>query len=248
MNRIIKNSLYLLVFLTIVTYGQDNVFYKNIQFDKIYSKDQYDSFKSKLSENLKQDNLTYEETFLDDIIQNDSIIKVFKIQINEPSAVLDNNPIALLSKDIVGKKFSELEYFQTLQNKKITFKKFLGKPILVNLWFTQCKPCVQEIPALNKLKNMFNDKINFVALTFNTKEEVKKFSDKNSFNFIHLVEAESFLKKIGANAYPVNILIDKNGFVDSIEEGVSIIENEKGEFINFDDTLLISKLKLLLNK
>jgi thiol-disulfide isomerase/thioredoxin len=119
----------------------------------------------------------------------------------------------------------EFQFFElrTLDNKKIGINNLKGKPSLLNFWFTSCKPCIEEMPVLNGLKNRFLDSVNFVAITFETKGRVTNFFEKHKFDFTQIINAKSFTDKLGIKAYPVNIFLDKNGFVTNIEIGMPYI-------------------------
>lgn len=83
-------------------------------------------------------------------------------------------------------------------NNGITFNidDLKGKPTLINFWSTICEPCIEEMPLLNQLEKDLNGKVNFIGITFSTKEKVEKFLIKHefSFNFITDVEYKLFEK------------------------------------------------------
>lgn len=108
-----------------------------------------------------------------------------------------------------------------LNSKKVELNDLKGKVTFINLWFTNCFPCVKEIPLLNILKNKFEENVNFVAITFDTKEKVKAFLKKKDFNFQHLVNGKSYLKNdLGNISYPKIIILDQKGVVKYIGEGI----------------------------
>ena len=39
----------------------------------------------------------------------------------------------------------------TITGQKFQLKRMKGKVIVLNFWFTHCIPCIEELPALNKL-------------------------------------------------------------------------------------------------
>lgn len=41
---------------------------------------------------------------------------------------------------------------------------FDGKPALINIWADWCGPCLHEMPALNKLAEVYKDRMTFVGL------------------------------------------------------------------------------------
>ena len=55
---------------------------------------------------------------------------------------------------------------ESLSKNTITLGKVQKKPMILNLWFTQCVPCRAEIPLLNQLQRKYKDEVNFVSMTF----------------------------------------------------------------------------------
>jgi thiol-disulfide isomerase/thioredoxin len=100
---------------------------------------------------------------------------------------------------------------------------------MVNLWFVNCKPCIEEIPELNRIKKNYGDRVNFLAVTFNSKEVINKFLSKNQFDFNHIIDAQSEIDKLNNNSYPLNLYLDKNGIITSYE---SMINNDKKNGVN----------------
>ncbi|MFY0602683.1 MAG: TlpA family protein disulfide reductase [Flavobacteriaceae bacterium] len=110
---------------------------------------------------------------------------------------------------------------KNLKSDRISSNSLKGKVTFINLWFTNCFPCVKEIPLLNILQSKFKNKVRFLAMTFDSKEKVKGFLKKKVFNYEHLVSAKSYLKNdLGNIAYPKIIILDKNGIVRYIGEGI----------------------------
>lgn len=94
-------------------------------------------------------------------------------------------------------------HLKNLKSKKISSNDFKGKTTLINLWFTNCFPCVKEIPMLNVLEKKYKDRVNFLAITYDPKQKVKEFLKRKDFNFQHLVDARSYLhEELGNRAYP----------------------------------------------
>lgn len=113
--------------------------------------------------------------------------------------------------DIVGKPFF-MEQFNNNKGIKLNVDHLKGKPTLINFWSTICEPCIEEIPLLNQLEKELKDKVNFIGITFSTKEKVEKFLTKHefSFNFITDVEYKLF-EKNKVTRYPMTYILDKDG-------------------------------------
>ncbi len=91
-----------------------------------------------------------------------------------------------------------------------------GKYILVDIWATWCVPCVQQIPALNKLEHTFKNKnIAFVSICFSdTKERWNKMVKEKEMSGVQLFAADdsiSFFEDYYVSGIPRFILIDKEG-------------------------------------
>tara|TARA_R110002020_G_scaffold100408_6_gene237388 strand:- start:368 stop:1090 length:723 start_codon:yes stop_codon:yes gene_type:complete len=110
--------------------------------------------------------------------------------------------------------------FQTLNGDSIRIGGEQAKPMLINLWFVGCKGCVEEMPELNRIKAKYEDKVNFVSMTFDEESRVSKFLSRTDFEFTHIVNVEEYIEQIGSSPYPENIFISKQGTIEFIEGGV----------------------------
>lgn len=107
----------------------------------------------------------------------------------------------------------------TLDGKKIKLKSLKGKVVLLNFWFTQCRPCVEEIPTLNKFVEKYKNRNDIVFLApevvaETTVEDVQKFLKRAPFAYqIGLGGREAAMKLYQAKVFPANFIIDKKGIV-----------------------------------
>jgi cytochrome c biogenesis protein CcmG/thiol:disulfide interchange protein DsbE len=92
-----------------------------------------------------------------------------------------------------------------------------GKPLVLNLWFTTCTGCIEEMPALNTVQaDPVNQHIQFLALTYETPTAVRTFLQKRPFHFRHLPAAKAYCD-VFTQAYPLTIFVDKQGVVRAIQ-------------------------------
>ncbi|HEV7781776.1 MAG TPA: TlpA disulfide reductase family protein [Chitinophagaceae bacterium] len=135
--------------------------------------------------------------------------------------VMDKDRKFLYS-DSAGVTASYISYFGnrfaipgivTIDGKTINPADLQGKTVVYNFWFVACKPCVAEIPALNKLvKKYQSDSMVFIAITFDKETRIREFLKKRGFNFqiTNLPQAEiDSLKKIAF--YPFTAIVTKTG-------------------------------------
>lgn len=118
-----------------------------------------------------------------------------------------------------GDKFPE--FSATDINGKIwTNADVKGKVMVLNLWFTGCRPCRAEMPELSKWKDEMPDAM-FFSATYESAEIARPIIEKQGFNWIHLIDNTQFKEFVGNNGYPMTIIVDKAGVVSMIEFGTS---------------------------
>ena len=63
------------------------------------------------------------------------------------------------------------------KDSSITLNDFNDKIIILAFWFTQCTDCIAQFPKEDSLQKEFADDIQFIMVTFNPADKVKKFLD-----------------------------------------------------------------------
>lgn len=101
-----------------------------------------------------------------------------------------------------------------------------GKVMVLNCWFTGCGPCRAEMPELSRWRDEMPD-VMFFSATYERPETARPVLEKTGFNWIHLVGDTQFKEYIGANGYPMTIVIGKDGRVAQVEYGTSPLQRNK---------------------
>lgn len=134
---------------------------------------------------------------------------------------------------------------ETLRGEIINIEDLKGKPTLVNLWFTKCAPCIEEIPTLNKMKSKYGTRFNFLSVTMDKTITVQKFLEKNKFNFTHIVNSSSLTTDLGFNGFPINLFLDKEGTIQKIEGNIPYVKDVDGKMVMSNGGEFIKLLKRL---
>lgn len=99
-----------------------------------------------------------------------------------------------------------------------------GRPVLLNLWATWCGPCVQEMPSLDRLQVLLDDR-NLIVVVLNQEHD----SADRTVDFFHRYNIKNLAVysdptgHIGtilhAHALPMSILIDAKGLMNGFVLG-----------------------------
>lgn len=99
---------------------------------------------------------------------------------------------------------------------EVTSESLLGKIIVINFWALSCKPCIEEIPRLNKLVESYvsDDDIVFFALSPDSKDKTNKFLEKQDIKyrmFVGKKNIENVQSSTDSLVIPYHVIIDRKG-------------------------------------
>jgi len=85
-----------------------------------------------------------------------------------------------------------------MDGKQYTLSGLKGKVVVMNFWFTKCKPYVDEMPGLNKIVEKFENNKNliFLAFSWNKKIDIGSFLKKRSFLYNIIPESMKIVFKL----------------------------------------------------
>ncbi|MCX6170713.1 MAG: redoxin family protein [Ignavibacteriales bacterium] len=129
----------------------------------------------------------------------------------------------------VGKTFPRFS-LKTIDDKKHDETEIKGKVTVINYWAYWCGTCLEERPDLEKIYNDFkNEKFSLLSMhsqigLFNNLEEetelVKNVLKKYPTSFPTLIQTnDNKTPRIGVNAVPTTVILDKKGVVRFEEIG-----------------------------
>lgn len=101
----------------------------------------------------------------------------------------------------------------TIDGKTIGESYFKGRVTVINFWFEACVPCVAEIPGFNELEKKYaGEKVNFLAIGRDSKEDVTDFLKKHPWGFDHVADGQKLAWDTFEImwGFPTTFLVDKN--------------------------------------
>ena len=111
---------------------------------------------------------------------------------------------------------------RTIDGKEISSSELKGKVVVLNFWFIGCPACMSEMPSLNLLAAKFagQEDVVFLSMTEDKFAAVKRFVERERFDYTHAAEAGAAMKLFGFVGYPKNIVVSKTGEVVYWRTGV----------------------------
>lgn len=127
-----------------------------------------------------------------------------EVGISVVNSTMDSSKIGVKFIDFEGNKIDG-EAFSSIETKDIVF---------YNFWKTSCLPCIEEIPLLNKLATKYNNKIDFIAVTYEDRENIKSFLKQYPFNFSHIFIKGTEINRLEIiRSYPTNVIVYKGRII-----------------------------------
>lgn len=160
--------------------------------------------------------------------------------------------IPQLIRSILSKELNEpspVYEISRLDGSLVTGSDFSRKTVIIDFFGTYCKPCIRELPELEKIKEHFKNKKDIVFLIVNVDQpndspgKVKEFKSRYGFDFDFFYDhGGKAHKSFGLNGVPSMVIIDPDNNIRFKKEGYNISESN---FRNYMITLIsrISKNK-----
>jgi peroxiredoxin len=107
--------------------------------------------------------------------------------------------------------------FPDLDGKIVSLSDYKGKLVLLNIWATWCRPCVSEMPSMEKLYNKFKkEDFEILAVSIDTKGKkvVAPFMELHNLSFKALLDTQGTIQEAyRTTGIPESFIIDKNGVI-----------------------------------
>ncbi|PRP51460.1 thiol:disulfide interchange protein [Bacillus halotolerans] len=111
---------------------------------------------------------------------------------------------------------------KTLSGERTSLSDVKGKKVLLNFWATWCKPCRQEMPAMEELQKEHSD-VAVIAVNFTSAEksekQVQTFADTYHLTFPILIDKKGINAEYNVFSYPTTYILDKKGVIQDIHIG-----------------------------
>lgn len=128
-----------------------------------------------------------------------------------------------------------------LSGQQRSLDEFAGKVVLINFWASWCRPCIVEIPSIQRLIEAMADKP-FAVIGVNVGEAERRVQatvKRLNIDFPVLLDKDNAVfKGWGANVLPTAFILDHNGRARYMARGP----------VEWDQTEIIDMLNNLVNQ
>lgn len=108
---------------------------------------------------------------------------------------------------------------KTLDGDDIDLKEYNGKTVFVNFWATWCRPCITEMPSIEKAQERLKDKnIVFIMASNETRGQIKNFKRSHKYDF-NYVQLDMPLEQLNIQGLPTTLIINPEGEIVFSEMG-----------------------------
>ena len=121
---------------------------------------------------------------------------------------------------------------ETADGNSFTLSEQKGKVVLLNFWATWCGPCVEEMPAFEKIYSEYGEEVAVLAVNcLEDKEVVDQFISDNSYTFPIAYDADGTINtKYPTDGIPYTLVIGKDGTVKNIYLGAGSADAQYEEY------------------
>jgi len=102
---------------------------------------------------------------------------------------------------------------EDIEARNIILEEYRGKVVVLNFWATWCKPCIAEMPSIDRMiAELGEEEYVYLAASDENLDKIKKFVEKNphQFQYAHL---KTNIYKLGLSVLPTTFIINREGEV-----------------------------------
>jgi peroxiredoxin len=130
--------------------------------------------------------------------------------------------------------------FPGMDGKMVSLSDFRGKVVLVNIWATWCRSCVDEMPSMEKLyQKLIGEDFEILAVSIDSlgAEVVAPFMKKYKLTFPALIDSAGAIRMgYRTTGVPESFIIDKDGIL--VKKIIGSLDWTKPEILHLFQRLI----------
>ena len=123
--------------------------------------------------------------------------------------------------------FAEKVQLSDLFGKPFDLTEHKGKIVILSIWATWCKPCIEEMPSLVALQaKLPTEKYSILLASDESLDKITRFKNSNKYN-LNFVRLETPATSLGIYALPTTFIINGKGELVLTENGSKKWDSEE---------------------
>jgi len=101
------------------------------------------------------------------------------------------------------------------EGNSVSTSELLGQPLVINFWFSTCRPCKKELPAFAAVHADLGGRIRFVGVNpLDTPEFNEPFARERGAGYELLRDlTDDLTSKVGIVYFPVTLFVNSDGII-----------------------------------
>ncbi|MEP7204036.1 MAG: TlpA disulfide reductase family protein [Ilumatobacteraceae bacterium] len=126
----------------------------------------------------------------------------------------DLSPTIGTNAAVTGEAFPAVDV-QTLLGDSFPTADLVGRPLVVNFWYSTCAPCKKELPGFAEVHAKLGDQVRFVGVdTLSPSDTEEAFARDKGVQYELLYDPDGELTSaVGVAAFPQTLFIDSQGTI-----------------------------------
>jgi peroxiredoxin len=120
--------------------------------------------------------------------------------------------------DVTGDPLPDVTV-ETLDGDELSLRDLSGTPLVVNLWYSTCPPCVREMPELEAAHQRLGDRVRFVGLNpIDAADAARRFASDVGVTYELLRDpGGDATAALGVARFPTTVFVDAGGQIVATE-------------------------------
>lgn len=175
-----------------------------------------------------------------------SVLRPFSSEeLEKLEAAIEREPI---EKDLLGTTAPPF-VVTDLEGNTFSTEDLKGKVVVLNFWFVECKPCIQEMPDLNELVQKYKGKdVVFLSFSTSEREKTREFLKSTIFDYHVITDIDLLVKEYGITSFPTNMILDKKSTIVESSSGLFLATKKDGTTYSYTKDILDKTIESLLVK
>ncbi|WP_299363571.1 TlpA disulfide reductase family protein [Winogradskyella sp.] len=185
--------------------GFINLTYKNATID-IFDTD--DNLGSEKNKNVHKNQFLKVDSQVFQFLEVDPVDQILRLRKMPKDTLLYSNQVGFYANPIVEKEFGT--------NNDIRLSDYRGKYVFIDFWGTWCKPCLEDIPNLEKaFLSSERSEIEFLGIAEDRPDALAKFLKKKGLLWPIIISnpKNKIVDTYRIQGFPSSVLIDKEGII-----------------------------------